>query len=210
MPGSTPFSSDAPMPPVLRDQPHNPRDHRRLLPTPILPWVLENELQGYDTTEVSCLIQGFTTGFKIPQISPITGLYLYKRHASAQKLHSETQSLIRKELETGRVAGPFKQPPFPNFVWSPIGLRPKQEPRSFRIIHDLSFPPTSDQSVNAGVPEWASTVQYHTLDCIVSLLHQAGKGSLMAKCDLKHAFRLVPVSPQCYHVLGFRFDNEYY
>ncbi len=116
--------SDAPMLLVLGDQPLNSRDHRKLLPIQILPWVLENELHGYDTKDVSYLIQGFTTGFKIPQTSPITGLHLYKNHGSAQRHHSETQFLIRKELETGRVAGLFKQPSFPNFDCSPIGLRP--------------------------------------------------------------------------------------
>jgi hypothetical protein len=47
---------------------------------------------------------------------------------------------LAKELALKRMAGPFKLPPFKDFVVSPLGLVPKKEPGEFRLIHDLSFP----------------------------------------------------------------------
>lgn len=47
---------------------------------------------------------------------------------------------IKAVLEAGRVAGPFNSPPFANFRLSPLGLVPKKEPNSYRLIHNLSFP----------------------------------------------------------------------
>lgn len=32
----------------------------------------------------------------------------------------------------------------------------------------------------------------------------------MAKTDIKDAFRIIPVNPADYHLLGFSWDNEFY
>lgn len=48
-----------------------------------------------------------------------------------------------------------------------------------------------------------SKVQYDTLDSIVSLVQFFGEGTLMAKSDIKDAFRIVPINPLEYHLLGF-------
>ena len=49
------------------------------------------------------------------------------------------KNLISKEIDLGRIAGPFEKPPFDKFQCSPIGLVPKKN-CDFRLIQHLSFP----------------------------------------------------------------------
>lgn len=116
--------------------------------------------------------------------------------------------MITKELMAGRIEGPFPAPPSENFICSPIGLREKREKGKYRLIHDLSHP--HQNSVNSNIPQHATTVKYQTLDHVITLLQQAGKGASMAKADIQEAFRLIPMAPKYYHMLGFQFQGQFY
>ena len=106
---------------------------------------------------------------------------------------------IMKEVKNLRYAGPFKKPPFKNFMQSPIGLVPKgSEGLDTRLIFHLSYDfPGSYQSFNKYTPdEWCS-VQYHDLDeavqsCIELLNLKPGATIWLGITDLKSAFRIVP------------------
>ena len=63
-----------------------------------------------------------------------------------------------KEVKLGRYAGLFKEPPFDNFIQSPVGLVPKSNGDT-RLIFHLSFPKSSD-SVNSQTPEELCSVKY--------------------------------------------------
>ncbi|KAM3936673.1 uncharacterized protein RB166_018270 [Leptodactylus fuscus] len=106
------------------------------------------------------------------------------------------------------MAGPFSEPPFLNFRVSPLGLVPKKEAGKYRLIHHLSFPP--GESVNDGIPKEESAVSYVSFDRAVSLVVKAGRGALLAKSDIESAFRLLPVHPNCYHLLGCQFGGFFY
>ena len=93
-------------------------------------------------------------------------------------------------------------------VISPLGLIPKSEPGKFRVIHDLSFP--KGDSVNSGIPKESCSVSYEDYDYLVSLLTSVGQGCFIAKADIKAAFRIIPVHPSDYHLLGFTFEGHYY
>ena len=117
-------------------------------------------------------------------------------------------SKILKEVELGRVSGPFKSPPFPNLVISPLGLVPKKSPGQFRLIHHLSYPPNS--SVNNGIPDSLSTVSYASLHQAMITISTLGIGCYLSKTDIQSAFRLIPLSPQEHYLLGFTFEGLYY
>nr|XP_033795814.1 uncharacterized protein LOC117358235 [Geotrypetes seraphini] len=91
---------------------------------------------------------------------------------------------------------------------SPLAVIPKKEPGKFRLIHNLSRPVGS--SVNDGIPRDLCTVRYSSVDCALRLILRAGRGALLAKVDIESAFRLLPVHPQSYPLLGFRFDGAYF
>lgn len=42
------------------------------------------------------------------------------------------------------------------------------------------------------------------------MVQSAGPGAELAKCDIKLAFRLLPVHPEDFELLSFCFDGEFY
>ncbi|KAJ1103598.1 hypothetical protein NDU88_001019 [Pleurodeles waltl] len=115
---------------------------------------------------------------------------------------------LEKERALGRLAGPFRCPPLSGFVCSPLGVVPKKEPGQFRLIHNLSAPQGS--SVNDAIDPQLCSVRYASVDNAVDKVRALGRGSLLAKTDIESAFRLLPVHPDDYHLLGFQFRGEYY
>ena len=83
----------------------------------------------------------------------------------------ELWNKVMKEVELGRYADPFDEPPFKNFVQSPIGLVPKDQGKKTRLIFHLSYPRTGD-SVNSGIPFEKCTVHYASIDEAVKICIQ--------------------------------------
>ena len=84
---------------------------------------------------------------------------------------------------------------------SPMGLVPKShQPNKFRLIVDLSTP--AGTSVNDGIPSELCSLKYASLDNAVALIQTLGRGTRLVKMDLKDAYRMVPVHPDDYHLLG--------
>ena len=117
-------------------------------------------------------------------------------------------STILHELELGLVAGPFENVPFPTFQVSPLGLVPKHETGKFRLIHDLSFP--KGDSINSYTSKQCTTVQYELLDRVIELVRNSGSHSLIAKADIRDAFRLIHIRPQDNPLLGFIWKDMFY
>ena len=86
------------------------------------------------------MVEGFKKVFNIPIVSPVNGLHIFN-NSSVGTYDDHATKLIDTEFKHGRITGPFNDPPFPNFMCSPIGLHPKKEQASFQIIHNLSFSP---------------------------------------------------------------------
>ena len=175
----------------------------------LLLWLLSWLLDGYDSEKKQTLIEGFTHGFVIPSTigsdPPKRG---YINHKTVYQDPEITRQKLDKELSLNRIAGPFRYPPLHNMIFSPIGLVPKKTPGEFRLIHDLSFP--QHNSVNSHIDPIHSAVQYEVLDNCVQIIQSLGSGCLVAKADFKDAFRLVPVSPASYRLLGFIWDGSYF
>ena len=175
--------------------------------TPVKSEQLRKLLKGYDLNKLNFLCDGFQNGFFIP----FEGTETF-RSSSNLKSAIENQEILRqkiaKEIHLGRVAGPFIDPPFKNFISSPLGLVPKNNSDEFRTIHHLSYP--KGNSVNDGVPEEYRTVQYQSIDDAVGLMLKYGRFCYFAKTDIKNAYKIVPIHPSSHHLLGFSFDNQYY
>ena len=107
-----------------------------------------------------------------------------------------------KEINAGRIAGPFCKPPFPNMFCSPLGIVPKKNPSEFRFIQHLSFPRGS--SINDFIPRDFSSVSNVTITNAILSLKHAGRGCFMAKTDIKSAFQIIPVHPDDHPLLGMK------
>ncbi|KAK3105093.1 hypothetical protein FSP39_017153 [Pinctada imbricata] len=116
-------------------------------------------------------------------------------------------NIALKEVSLGRLAGPFDQRPLPNLRLSPVGLVPKKD-GTYRLIHHLSHPEGS--SVNDFIPNKFCTVQYASFDNALSILAKLGKGSIAVRLDIKSAFRLLPVHPSDFDLLGYKIMNKYF
>ena len=116
---------------------------------------------------------------------------------------------MSKEISLGRIKGPYAKPPLEKFKCSPLGVVPKKEPNSFRMIHNLSFDGVNE-SVNTHIPVENFTVSLETFDNVVSLVLKCGRNSLISRGDVEDAYRTIPISALDYHKLGFSFQNKFY
>ena len=82
-------------------------------------------------------MDGFTNGFRIKHTGEVTNT-CPKNDPSITENFTIAQQKINTEVAAGRMSGPFKAPPFETFHVSPLKLREKTTPGSFRIIHNLS------------------------------------------------------------------------
>ena len=78
----------------------------------------------------------------------------------------------------------------------------------FRLIHHLSYP--TGKSVNDFIDPALCSVEYTNFDKAIEMVQELGEGALLFKIDIKSAFRLLPVHPTDFNLLGFQFDGKYY
>ena len=159
-----------------------------------------------DRKFVQFLVDGFRHGFDIGFRGSITP-GVTKNHKSAHDNKHDVSAAINKEVERGHTVGPFPRPPFTKFHTSPLGAVPKKD-GTVRLILDLSYP--NGSSINDGISKEEFSVSYSSFDEATQMVLSAGRGSFMAKIDIKHAFRLCPVRPQDYPLLGIQWQGNYY
>jgi len=63
--------------------------------------------------------------------------------------------------------------------------------------------------VNEGIPSDFFAVKYSSFDDAVSIVRYIGIGCFMSKIDVKHAFRLCPVHPSDWPLLGYKWLGKY-
>ena len=163
---------------------------------------------GYNKEKTEYLVDGFKNGFRLQHHSSVSST-APKNDPSVLEHHHSVQQKIDKELQAGRLLGPFTQPPFPNFHVSPIKLVEKSEKGKFRLIHNLSWP-YDDSSINSQIPEEYKSVSYSSVQKAINLIMELPKGSYTRKTDIKDAFKIIPILPDDHHKLGFKFNNKYY
>lgn len=62
--------------------------------------------------------------------------------------------------------------------------------------------------MNDFIPQEFCSVNYATVDNAVQIIRRLGKGCAMAKTDVTSAFRIIPVHPADYHLLGVILERE--
>ena len=197
-----------------RPSPPSPSSRTPLLPTPIRPDRLRFHLLriNYDRKLTNYLVAGFETGFPINHTN-----HAYDVQAgNAKQVHDlpdTVASKLDREMQAGRIAGPFPSPPFSPFQVSPLNLREKKSSdasvRSYRLLHNLSYP-YDDKAVNANIPDSFKTVKYTTVGDAIRKLLELPYGAYSAKTDIADAYRLIPVSPLDYPKLGMQFKGQYF
>lgn len=72
----------------------------------------------------------------------------------------------------------------------------------------MSYPEGS--SINGHIPRELCTVQYQTIDSAIEAIKKIGVGALLAKTDLKSAYKQIPVHTSDFELLGFSIDGQFY
>lgn len=168
---------------------------------------LDQYLQSYpDKYAANYLKNGFSKGFDINYTGPRFHVFS-KNLKSAMEHHDDLMDKINKEIKLGRIMGPFDQLPISNLHISPVGIVPKSD-GGWRMITHLSYP--SDRGINDFIDPDLCTVQYASFDGVVDMIANLGRGALIGKMDIKSAFRLIPIYPGDFDLLGFSVDGLFY
>ena len=149
---------------------------------------------------------GFHIGFSSRYIHPPSRVV---NHPSSLANEQIVQERITSEKEAGRLLGPVPNHLKPLIHVSPLGLVPKShQANKWRLIVDLSHPVGG--SVNDGISPSLCSLRYASVDEAVSIVRKLGRGTRMAKLDIKDAYRIVPIHPDDYHLLGICWKGETY
>ena len=150
-------------------------------------------------------MQGFRVGYAYGH--PLSSA---KRNMSSALQHPEVvERYLQEEVKAGRILGPFNPGEIPGLHISRFGVIPKgRDTGRWRLITDLSFP--EGTSVNDGISPALCTLQYTSVDNIARAAHRLGPGALLAKADIKAAYRLVPVHPDDRKLLGVAWNGAHY
>lgn len=116
---------------------------------------------------------------------------------------------MQKELAQCRVAGPFSAALILKAHINRFGVIPKKhQPGKWHLIVDLSHP--SGHSINDSIPKTLCSLSYKTIDSAITVVQKFGRGTLLAKVEIKSAFRLLPVHPADHHLLALKWNDQIY
>lgn len=154
--------------------------------------------------------EGISAGFKIGVSTP--AYFLWSSHKNIQAAFLRPQVIddyLETELSLGRISGPFQKSQC-SIVWiSCFGVIPKCHlPNKWRLIIYLSHP--TGHSVNDCTPKAPCRLSYITVNHAIHSIVKSGPNTLLAKIDIKGAFRLIPIQPVERHLLAMRWRDKIY
>ena len=155
---------------------------------------------------VNYLRSGLKQGFRIGH-EGLDFLLITNNLPSARDNPEQVTAAIIKKLERGQTASPFIHPPFENFRCSLPDAVPKKE-GTHHLIIDLSSP--NGLSINDFISKEDYSVKFFKFDDVVSMVKSLGRSALMDKLDIEHTFRLCPVSPVDWQLLGTHWEGFYF
>lgn len=168
-------------------------------------WI--SHLDLFPHADKDWLLNGLIFGFKLEiQCAVVVSA---ESNCRSAKVHGDViNNYLKEEINMGSIAGPFSNPPILDLHINRFGVIPKSTPGKWRLITDLSFP--IDGSVNTFIPDSKASVSYEGIPEAISKMVKLGPGALMAKFDIKRAYRLLPVNDQDRKYLGMKWDGKFY
>ena len=183
----------------------------RLIQTPLVIPKWTQALQAYPLKSLATFfLTGITSGFRVGYNRPRRPLKSAHKNLAGALLHPDVvEDYLAAEVLSHRVAGPYARNSCPDPHISRFGVIPKRhQQRKWRLIIDLSYPKL--HSVNDSIPKHLCSLTYVTVDDAITNILESGQGTLLAKVDIKHAFRLLPVHPADRHLLTMEWNQSIY
>ena len=157
---------------------------------------------------VQYFLQGISAGFRIGFVGSST-------HSAKNNLRSTLDhptvidDYLGHKLSPGKMSGPYLPSMCPDIHINRFRVIPKNnQPDKWRLIMNLSYP--SGSSVNDGIPSELCSLIYVTIDDAILNILQSGRHTILAKIDIKSAFRLLPVHPTDRYLLGMTWKDWIY
>lgn len=191
-----------------RPRPTDPRLMRVSTPLKVEAWRKALH-QHPDSDYARYITEGIQYGFHIG-MQATSGLHPAGSNMLSAKNNPQViDDYLQKELQNGNILGPFSLSEFPSLHVNRFGCIPKKhQSGKWRLITDLSFP--KGFSINDAIDPKLCSLTYTTVDEVAHAAMLAGRGSLMAKIDIKSAYRLVPVHPEDRIYLGMKWNGSFY
>ena len=190
----------------------------------------------YDKRKTKILIDGFKNGFTLgyqgKEDVKIKSPNLKFQEGVGDEI--ELWNKVMKEVGEKRYAGPYKEIPFEDgYIQSPIGLVPKDNGASTRLIFHLSYPRIGKRgvangseeyqdgekiagrktvnmeptSVNGNTPRDICSVKYPDVSKAIRLCLKEGRNCFCSKSDWKSAFRHFPIQKRFWKFLVMKARN---
>ena len=160
-----------------------------------------------DRRFVDYLIRGLCGGFRVGCRASARDLQSASSNMSSAIHHPEViDKYLREELECNRlVEVPHSESSIVHI--SRFGAIPKKhQPGRWRLIVDLSSP--LERSVNDYIDPSLCSLSYASVEDAAAFVLKAGQGTLLAKLDIKSAYRNIPIHPGDQHLLGMQWRDK--
>ena len=151
------------------------------------------------------IVDGIRWGFRVGFDYSRTCRKAKRNMASASQQPQVIADYLSKECAAGTVIGPLDPALFPCLHISRFGVIPKGDSGKWRLIVDLSSP--EGESVNDGISEERCSLSYISIEDAGEEVRRRGKGALLAKVDIRSAYRVVPIHPEDRWLLGMLWDG---
>ena len=156
------------------------------------------------------LVDGIRDGFRVGY--DYSRSLAIRRSASNMLSAREKPEVVRdylaKECADGRILGPLDPTQFPFVHTSRFGVIPKGSSGKWRLIVDMSAP--EGASINDGISEAICSLSYISVADAIRNIASIGQGALLAKIDIKSAYRNVPIHPEDRWLMGMSWEGALY
>lgn len=191
---------------------HQPHVHPSLadIQTPVRLTAWQKGLANHpDQRFAKYVLQGLSEGFRVGFQYQTNQLQQSHRNMLITQ-PTVVGEYILNELEANRLAVLSPEEAIAAAIHcSPIGIIPKKnKPGKWRLIVDLSTPEKA--SVNDGIKKELCSLSYTSVDTIAEKIVTLGRGTLLAKIDIKQAYRIIPVHPEDRWLLGMSWEGRVY
>ena len=154
------------------------------------------------------VVNGIREGFRVGFDYSKNCVPANRNMRSANQNPTVVSEHLLSECSAGRVVGPFRQDiaSLGTIHTSRFGVIPKGTPGKWRLIVDLSFP--EGESVNDGISTELCSPQYVKVEDATREVVKQGYSAWMAKIDVQHAYRIIPIHPQDRWLLGMVWQDK--
>jgi hypothetical protein len=163
-------------------------------------WTMHQKAGAYRT--ISALEEG-APAYQSRYLRPM----LLSNAPSVLEFGNIFTSTLQEWIEKGFVAGPFVNPPVPDFRANSLMAEAQKD--KVRPILNMSSP--KGWSFNCNVDKFAVPRTYQSSARMFGqTLLEVGKGAIITKMDMRDAFKLVPAKLDDLRLQGFRWLNRYF